>query len=190
MCKRGCFLPQHPSFSHTWGLYSLSKLFFFGLNNSFCSLSPHRFYFLDLWSYLVLYPRLFSEGPIPSWNTFAKTETPMPAGAFPFLGRADFTGLTNCSSFYVIPHGLCLFCNGGKYFTTWQKLKHWCSASWHAVLFRSTKHPLAHLPVFVSLTILALDLIWLTPSVPQAAPVSVQATGVSVQQTPNSYQVS
>lgn len=44
--------------------------------------------------------------------------------------------------------------------------------------------------LFVSLTILVLVPIWLTPSVPQAAPVSVQATGVSVQQTPNSYQVS
>lgn len=98
----------------------------------------------------MLYPWLFSEGPIPSWNTFAKTENPMPAGAFPFLGRADFTGLTNCSSFYVIPHGLCLFCNGGKYFTTWQKLKRWCSASWHAAFFRSTKHPLAHFPVCVT----------------------------------------
>lgn len=81
----------------------------------------------------------FSEGPAPLKY--------IPTGAFPLLGRADFTGLTSCSSFYVIPHGLCLFCSSGKYFTTRQKFKHWCSSLWHAVIFSSTKEPLAHLPV-------------------------------------------
>lgn len=66
---------------------------------------------------------------------------------FPFLGRADFTGLTSCSSFYVIPHGLCPFCSSGKYFSTREKFKHYCSSLWHAVIFSSTKEPLAHLPV-------------------------------------------
>lgn len=140
------------SFLHTWGLLTLSKFFFFGLNGSHLFTLSSQALFPRPLVIVIALLKIFSERPTPSWNTFSETGNTMPVGSFPFLGRPDFTGLTSCSSFYVISHFLCLFCNSGKYFTTMQKLKHWCSA---LGLFRSTKHCLAYLPEFVSLIIIA-----------------------------------